>query len=361
MELGGRITELNGALERLYHVVGEHNPELLFRTAELEAMLALRDSQIARLLDALHAQRRRVPSAGDDLALALSLFPSLTQIITTAHKQGEHRGLGAAVFGDGVGKRKPRRGGNRSHAAPADGGNGGGTGSGEFYSVTDEENPHTDAEGGGAGAGAGAGVGGERAIVSDSWMMPERLTHSPSRGGLHASATALLSAAPSRLSTAVPRAALGRHVVPPTTPSRSSIRSASLDLKPIAPGTELVVTPASAARPDSVTGWLASENAYGPSNAPVLRPVRPRTTIGLHRSMSETVTAANDFAQSLKAAPIDGASAMLMPSRLPCDRSFLISTPSVRSGGSDRAATFAHGSGALGTPPPEVLTGGPAR
>jgi hypothetical protein len=85
------------------------------------------------------------------------------------------------------------------------------------------------------------------------------------------------------------------------------------------------------ARSDTVTAWLSSDNAYGPRNAPALRPVRSRTSVGLHKSMSEHMLAASDFAASLKT--VASQPRMPMPSRMPCDRSFIISTPSGAAGG----------------------------
>jgi len=345
-EMDGRIMQLNDALNRLYHVVSENNPELLFRASELEGLVALRDAQIQRLLEALHAQRRRVSSTGGDLALALSLFPSLAPILSSANRHGEHKGLNnAGLVGESYGptRRKPRRGGNGSgnrkllsaNSQSEAVGRRSTEGSNSFAEGTDEDAFYEEGEFRGLDEGSFAPSNPGGVTSAECWLLPERNVPTPSLGGLYASTATLLAPQPlsnvRRPATGVPtvgRRALSPQPAPPWT---SGGRPIAHDLRPISTGNELHVVPfvGGASRGETLTGWLAADNAYGPRNAPALRPVRPRTTVGL-RSMSDHVTAAAEFSTSLKS--VSDAPKAPLPARLACDRSFLISGPARATG-----------------------------
>lgn len=226
-ELRTRVGELSATLDALGRAASDAQPELLFRAAELEGLLALRDVQVRRLLRALRAQRSRVASAAEDLSLALALFPSLALTLDGAWHAGEPRGAGSASL---------------------------------LLAATQPQPP----------AGRGAALG---------------------------------SSAP---------------------PARSAPRSAHLDLRPITPGVELHVAPRLASRPETAVARLASQNRYRPADAPALRPARPRTSSGLHRSMSEHAAAAAELSLSLKGASLDGSGRVTAPSPMQCDRAFSI-------------------------------------
>jgi hypothetical protein len=368
--LGAKIDELNGALLRLYHVVAEGSPELLFRAHELEGLVGLRDAQIARLLGSLHAQRRRTTGVADDLALAISLFPSLAPILTAAAKHGEHRGLAAMVQGEALAgaRRKPARGGNRRPATSH--GAFGATAEGE----ADEPAAAAD-EGVDEGGGEADGLARRAATAEAS----QRLSSSSSRGPAVRPSASSVSYAP-----LPPNASVGGWVLPdmgaakrrngsPTgsrtstqASSRPTTRASAHELRPITPGSELLVSSRSvaasrAAEPSSVASWLASENAYGTGGrTPSLPPGRLRATAGLHRSMSEHVERASELTASLKRATAGpGFAPSSLAGAVTCDRSFLISSAQTLSALGPAAAAVGGGAGGGYTPAQARSTGAP--
>lgn len=239
----------------------------------------MRDAQIGRLLRALTSEKRRVESAGDELQIAISVFPSLAPILEAARRELEATRGGLALEGRPFAPQPATSpGGGLAESAR------GRTAAGILWH-------------GQPGVDARRGTGAE-----DTWLLPPRQPKAASLVGRHA-APAWAGRGPGDGPRSVAR--LG----PPRRPSSGGeghgerpARDAELDLRPVNTDKELVVAPWAQDDGHTPSRWLASDNAYGAGTvpAPALRPGRARSTSGLHRSMSSSLAPAQALEASLR-------------------------------------------------------------